>query len=40
MVLNWKDYCEMGNEVSGFYGGVKKLGIEEEVFMWKWLWFL
>ncbi|CAN6823010.1 hypothetical protein Bca4012_028501 [Brassica carinata] len=37
-VLNRKDHRETGNEVSGFYGGVKKLGTEEEVSTWKRLW--
>lgn len=37
-VLNRKEHRETGNEVSGFYGGVKKLGTEEEVSTWKRLW--
>lgn len=37
-VINRKDHRETGNEANGFYGGVKKLGTEEEISTWKRLW--
>lgn len=37
-VINRKDHREIGNEANGFYGGVKKLGTEEEISTWKQLW--
>lgn len=37
-VIKRKDHRETGNEENGFYGGVKKLGTEEEISTWKQLW--
>ncbi|KFK36964.1 hypothetical protein AALP_AA4G195400 [Arabis alpina] len=37
-VINRKNHRETGNEENGFYGGVKKLGTEEEISTWKQLW--
>uniref|UniRef100_A0A1J3CPT5 F-box protein n=1 Tax=Noccaea caerulescens TaxID=107243 RepID=A0A1J3CPT5_NOCCA len=37
-VINRIDHRETGNETDGFYGGVKKLGTEEEITTWKRLW--
>lgn len=37
-VINRKDHRETGDEENGFYGGVKKLGTEEEISTWKRLW--
>ncbi|CAA7028771.1 unnamed protein product [Microthlaspi erraticum] len=37
-VINRKNHRETGNETDGFYGGVKKLGTEEEITTWKRLW--
>ncbi|KAE8733959.1 F-box protein [Hibiscus syriacus] len=33
--INRKDHREVGNEADGFYGGIRKLYIEEEISMWK-----
>ncbi|KAK9290561.1 hypothetical protein L1049_008731 [Liquidambar formosana] len=37
-LINRKDHREEGNEVDGFYGGIRKLHNEEEISMWKRLW--
>lgn len=37
-MINRKDHREVGNEVDGFYGGIRKLYKEEEISMWKSLW--
>ncbi|XP_059668305.1 F-box protein At2g26850-like isoform X2 [Cornus florida] len=33
-VINRKDHREVGNEVDGFYGGIRKLYREEDISMW------
>ncbi|KAJ7972116.1 F-box protein [Quillaja saponaria] len=37
-VINRKDHREQGNEVDGFYAGVRKLHNEEEIARWENLW--
>ncbi|GAV62138.1 F-box domain-containing protein [Cephalotus follicularis] len=36
--LDRKEHREEGNEVDGFYGGIRKLKKEEEISIWKRLW--
>lgn len=36
--INKKDHQEIGNEVDGFYGGIRKLYNEEEISAWKCFW--
>lgn len=36
--VNRKDHREEGNEVDGFYGGIRKLNTEEEILTWRQLW--
>ncbi|KAK7828522.1 F-box protein At2g32560 [Quercus suber] len=38
MVINRKGHREEGNEVDGFYGGIRKLYDDEEIARWKRLW--
>uniref|UniRef100_A0A2N9J3P3 F-box domain-containing protein n=1 Tax=Fagus sylvatica TaxID=28930 RepID=A0A2N9J3P3_FAGSY len=38
MMINRKDHREEGNEVDGFYGGIRKLYNNEEIAKWKRLW--
>ncbi|XP_027350698.1 F-box protein At2g26850-like isoform X1 [Abrus precatorius] len=37
-VINRKHHREQGNEVDGFYGGIRKLQSEDEITRWKNLW--
>ncbi|CAN4118389.1 unnamed protein product [Withania somnifera] len=37
-VINRKDHREVGNEASGFYGGIRKLYSDKEISLWKSLW--
>ncbi|KAM6548048.1 hypothetical protein CsatB_019724 [Cannabis sativa] len=37
-LINRKDHREEGNEVDGFYGGIRKLYKEEEIARWKHFW--
>ncbi|KAK4412838.1 F-box protein [Sesamum alatum] len=37
-MISRKDHREEGNEVDGFYGGIRKLYKEEEIGKWKHLW--
>ncbi|PON39077.1 F-box domain containing protein [Parasponia andersonii] len=37
-MVNRKDHREEGNEVDGFYGGIRKLYNEEEIARWKRFW--
>ncbi|XP_022995101.1 F-box protein At2g32560-like [Cucurbita maxima] len=36
--INRKDHREEGNEIDGFYGGIRKLCSDQEISMWKQLW--
>ncbi|XP_057785309.1 F-box protein At2g32560-like isoform X2 [Salvia miltiorrhiza] len=36
--MNRKSHREIGNEVDGFYGGIRKLSKEQEIQKWKQLW--
>ncbi|KAG7010303.1 F-box protein [Cucurbita argyrosperma subsp. argyrosperma] len=36
--INRKEHREEGNEIDGFYGGIRKLRFDEEILMWKQLW--
>ncbi|KAF7833596.1 F-box protein [Senna tora] len=36
--VNRKDHREEGNEIDGFYGGIRKIYNEQEISMWKNLW--
>ncbi|KAH6818695.1 F-box family protein [Perilla frutescens var. frutescens] len=36
--INRKSHREVGNEVDGFYGGIRKLSRKEEIEKWKQLW--
>nr|GMD00278.1 F-box protein At2g26850-like isoform X1 [Ipomoea batatas] len=38
VAINRKDHQETGNEVDGFYGGIRKLYNEEEISAWKCFW--
>ncbi|XP_020101281.1 F-box protein At2g32560-like isoform X1 [Ananas comosus] len=37
-IINRKDHREKGNELDGFYGGIRKLHSKEEISMWTRLW--
>uniref|UniRef100_A0A9I9D863 F-box domain-containing protein n=2 Tax=Cucumis melo TaxID=3656 RepID=A0A9I9D863_CUCME len=37
-IIDRKDHREEGNEVDGFYGGIRKLYSDEEISTWKQLW--
>ncbi|KAH7560778.1 hypothetical protein ACOSP7_016856 [Xanthoceras sorbifolium] len=37
-MINKKEHREEGNEADGFYGGIRKLNSEEEIYKWKRLW--
>ncbi|KAK7336448.1 hypothetical protein VNO77_16990 [Canavalia gladiata] len=37
-MINRKDHREQGNEIDGFYGGIRKLHSEEEITRWKNIW--
>lgn len=37
-VINRKHHIEKGNEIDGFYGGIRKLHSKEEIARWKNLW--
>lgn len=37
-VINRKHHIEKGNEIDGFYGGIRKLHSKEEITRWKNLW--
>lgn len=37
-VIDRKHHREEGNEVDGFYGGIRKIHSEEEITRWKNLW--
>lgn len=36
--VNRKDHREEGNEVDGFYGGIRKLYTNDDISTWKRLW--
>ncbi|CAL5201981.1 unnamed protein product [Lathyrus oleraceus] len=36
--INRKDHREEGNEVDGFYGGIRKIESENEISIWKLMW--
>lgn len=38
VMINRKTHREEGNEVDGFYGGIRKLYEDEEIARWKHLW--
>lgn len=37
-MINRKNHREQGNEIEGFYGGIRKLHSKEEITKWKKLW--
>ena len=37
-MINRKHHIERGNEIDGFYGGIRKLHSREEITKWKNLW--
>ncbi|KAL4578612.1 hypothetical protein LXL04_014738 [Taraxacum kok-saghyz] len=37
-MINRKDHREEGNEVDGFYGGIRKLNRKDEISMWEQFW--
>lgn len=37
-VINRKDHREIGDEANGFYGGIRKVYNEDEIWMWRRLW--
>lgn len=38
VVINRKDHHEVGDETTGFYGGIRKVYSEEQILSWKRLW--
>lgn len=36
--INRKDHRGEGNEVDGFYGGIRKIESENEISIWKLMW--
>lgn len=37
-MINRKNHREEGNEIDGFYGGIRKLHRKDEITKWKKLW--